>query len=208
MPNVRMYIDGFNIYHAIEALGRPKLKWINYWALAKGMLRPEETLTEVNFFTAILNWNAEKRRRHVNYIDALRASGVSIHEANFKKAQKHCRDHARYCSFHEEKQTDVAIAVKIVSDALSGNVDRVILLTADSDQIPTARFISALPNVGISLVYPPGRQSTARDLGNAIPDRTELTAGRLATCVLPRTVLDANGHAVAHMPAAYLNAPG
>lgn len=203
MPKARMYIDGFNLYHAIDELNHPKLKWLNHWLLAKSLLREGEELDEVHFFTAVLTWEREKQQRHVNYLKALRAVGVTVHEANFKKTTKRCRLYERNCKFHEEKQTDVAISVKIVADALSGAVDRVILLTADSDQIPTAKFIASLPNVSITLVYPPGRGKEARDLGNVIPDRTELTPGRLGTALLPNTVTDRTGKAVAFMPARY-----
>ena len=49
MSKVRIYIDGFNIYHAIDPIGDPKLKWLNYWTLSKGFLRNGELLDEVNF---------------------------------------------------------------------------------------------------------------------------------------------------------------
>jgi uncharacterized LabA/DUF88 family protein len=201
---VRVYIDAFNMYHAIDALGDHTLKWVNLRRLSEGFLRPGEVLTEVNFFTAVLNWNQEKQRRHRNYIAALEAVGVRIHEANFKAATRICPQFGHQCKFREEKQTDVAIAVKLVSDALSGEVDRAILVTADSDQIPAARLVKSLPGVTLSLVFPPNRASHARELGAIIPDRRELTEGRLRNCPLPRTVFDSNGKPVAHMPALYL----
>jgi uncharacterized LabA/DUF88 family protein len=201
---VRVYVDAFNMYHAIDALGDHTLKWINMWQLAESFLRDGERLDEVNFFTAVLNWNHEKQRRHRNYLSALRAMNVAIHEANFKTAFRICPDSGNRCKFREEKQTDVAIAVRLVADALSGKVDRVILVTADSDQIPAARFVQSLANVDISLVFPPNRGKQARELGSIIPDRREITEGRLRSCLLPRTVVDAQGKAVAHMPSFYL----
>jgi uncharacterized LabA/DUF88 family protein len=204
---VRVYIDGFNVYHAIGEMENPSLKWLNHWKLAESLLRPQEVLDEVHFFTAVLTWNADKQKRHVNYIKALKAVGVTVHQANFKKSRKHCREFDRYCNFHEEKQTDVAIAVKLVADALSGDVSRQILMTADSDQIPAAKLVSGLPDVKLSLVFPPGRAKEARDLGNIITDRIELTAGRLGTAQLPRTVHDAQGKAVAFRPAIYDQLP-
>jgi uncharacterized LabA/DUF88 family protein len=207
MTKVRVYIDGFNLYHAIATLQKPALKWLNHHVLAQSLLRTGETLDEVNFFTAVLTWNAEKQRRHMNYIEALTAYGVVVHQTNFKKAQKYCKDEERYCRFYEEKQTDVAIAVKMVSDALAGACDRAILVTADSDQIPTARFLKGLPGFKLTLIFPPGRGGEARDLGNVVSDRKELTPGLLGTCLLPRTVKDGAGRTVATMPAIYSNPP-
>ncbi|MCA3724089.1 NYN domain-containing protein [Phenylobacterium sp.] len=205
MSRVRVYIDGFNVYHAISDLGESKLKWLNHYELAVTFLRQGEVLEEVNFFTAVLFWDAEKQRRHVNYLNALRASSVNVHEANFKKSKKYCRKHDRYCKFHEEKQTDVAISVKIMSDVMSGNVDRVILVTADSDQIPTAKTVVDHPNVTMTVVFPPGRKKAARDLGSIVDskNRLELTAGRLRACTLPRTVYHPDGTTAATMPALY-----
>ena len=53
MPVVRVYIDGFNLYHAIEKTERIELKWLNLWNLSRGLLRPGEDLDEVHFFTAV-----------------------------------------------------------------------------------------------------------------------------------------------------------
>lgn len=207
MRRVRVYIDGFNVYHAIDALQKPHLKRLNQYLLATRLLREGEILDEVNFFTAVLSWNAEKQRRHRNYLNALCAVGVKVHEANFKKASKYCKDQNRYCKFFEEKQTDVAIAVKLVSDALQGTFDRAILITADSDQIPTARYLQGIAGISLSLVFPPGRGGEARDLGNIIPDRKELSPGLLGTCLLPRSVVDETGRTIATMPLLYGGQP-
>jgi hypothetical protein len=50
---VRVYIDAFNMYHAIVALGDHKLKWLNLWKLSESFLRVGESLVEVNFFPII-----------------------------------------------------------------------------------------------------------------------------------------------------------
>ena len=98
---------------------------------------------------------------------------------------------------------DVNIAIRMVEDALNGKVQRMVLVTADSDQVPTAKLITGIEGVSLSLIFPPGRGGEARDLGKQIPDRKELSIGQLLTCQLPRTVCDAAGKAVAHMPAQY-----
>ena len=207
MKRVRVYIDGFNIYHAIDALKRPQLKWLNHRVLAELFLRNGERLDEVHFFTAVLRWDHEKQKRHVNYLAALRAVEVRVHESRFTKVDRKCRTFGNTCAFHEEKQTDVGIAVKMVADALLGKVDRLILLTADSDQVPTAKFINTLPGIALTLIYPPNRGTLARHLGKEIQDRRELTAGRLETCVFPRTVKDGKGKSVAFRPALYEAGP-
>jgi hypothetical protein len=113
---VGVYIDGFNLYHAIVDLNVSKLKWLNMDALARTFLGEDDELVHVTFFTAVLTWEMEKQQRHKNYIVAQKASGVRVIESNFKKVTKHCRTMDRYCKRHEEKQTDVAFAMAAYSD--------------------------------------------------------------------------------------------
>ena len=167
-------------------------------------MRDGEILTEVNFFTAVLTWNKEKQRRHVNFLRACRAVGVRVHEANFKQTNKSCVTYERQCKFFEEKQTDVAIAVTMVSDAIATRFDRAILITADSDQVPTVRFIAKLPEVQLTLIFPPGRKTMARELGAIVRDQSELSLGHLLTCQHARNVCGPTGKVVASMPALYL----
>ena len=202
MTIVRVYIDGFNVYHAIESQRDPRLKWLNYWRLAESLLRDGEALDAVHFFTAVWRFETAKQKRHQNFIAALDAVGVTVHEGEFSKPKRWCERHARYCSFREEKQTDVGIAIKMLSDAFDGREQRMILVTADSDQIPTARALSAMDHVSLTLAFPPGRAGEARELGQLIPDRLELKPQRLLPHQLPRTV-ERNGRVVATMPALY-----
>lgn len=202
MTIVRVYIDGFNVYHAIESQGDPRLKWLNYWQLATTLLRDGETLDSVNFFTAVWRFETAKQKRHENFIAALDAVGVDVHQGEFSKPKRWCARHERYCHFREEKQTDVGLAVRMLSDAFDGQVQRMILVTADSDQIPTARALNAMEHVSLTLAFPPGRAGEARELGSLIPDRFELKPQRLLPHQLPRTV-ERGGKVVATMPALY-----
>ena len=203
MSNVRVYIDGFNMYHAIEKTGRIELKWLNLQNLSRDLLRNGEELDEVHFFTAVWPYEAKKQKRHENFIAAQEAYGVKVHRGKFSKPQRWCERHERRCPFREEKQTDVGIGVKMLTDAFELKADRMILVTADSDQIPTAKAINALEAVSLTLAFPPGRSKEARELGKLIPDRFELSVERLVNFKLPRTVTR-DGVTVARMPALYL----
>ena len=203
MNKVRVYIDGFNLYHAIDKIDNYKLKWINIWKLCESFLMTGECLDRVYFFTAVWPYDHEKQLRHRNYIAALKATNVTIVEGKFKKSNRVCYTQSRSCAFREEKQTDVAIGIQMVRDAISGEVHRQILITADSDQIPTAKMLAEIGSVATTLFFPPGRAHDARHLGDHFVDRKEITPGRLLTCELPRSVRDLNGKVVATMPAIY-----
>jgi uncharacterized LabA/DUF88 family protein len=204
MSRVALYVDGFNLYHSIDALNRPDLKWLSLKALAVSYLQKQDTLVSVTCFTAVMKWNPGKALRHREYLAALRATGVEVIEAKFQKNSKYCNAYDRFCEFYEEKQTDVAFAVRVLSDAQTGIADRLLLLTADSDQIPLVRQVrETCPLVSIEIVAPPGRMRHARELCAAASRFAELTPGRLGTCVFPRNVPNEAGHVVARCPASY-----
>jgi len=204
MAKTACYIDGFNLYHAIDALGIQHLKWLNLWALAETFLRPEDSLARVVYFSALMMWEPGKVRRHKEYIAALQSVGVEPVLSKFLKSKKHCHAFDRYCSFTEEKQTDVAFSARIVCDVLTSDVERIVLVTADSDQVPTVAMIRGLkPQVHILVAPPPGRKQNAKELAHLAHDSREITHGRLDRCLFPRNVKDARGRIVARCPSKY-----
>ena len=78
LRRVAVYVDGFNLYHAISDLNDPKLKWLNLTALSKSLLKPNETLVKCHYFTSIVDWNPKKESHHHTYVAALLANGVTI----------------------------------------------------------------------------------------------------------------------------------
>jgi uncharacterized LabA/DUF88 family protein len=111
---------------------------------------------------------------------------------------------SRYCDRYEEKQTDVAFAINVFNDAMTGQFDRAVLVTADSDQIPLVHAIRrSFPEKRITLAAPPARGGEARELGSVVHDRTPISVERLRGCPLPRDVHDATGRKVATKPALY-----
>jgi uncharacterized LabA/DUF88 family protein len=201
---LNVYIDGFNLYHAIDAIGDHSLKWLSLRSLAFSFVKPHEVLNHVRYFTAVLTWEKEKQQRHKNYIRAQKAIGVDVVESNFRKVARHCRAMNRYCDRHEEKQTDVAIAVSVLLDVVNDDFHRAVLVTADSDQIPLVKAIREhFPSKRITLAAPPNRGGEARELGAIVHDRTPITEGRIRSCALPRNVLNDKGRVVATRPALY-----
>ena len=49
---VSVYIDGFNLYHALDDLGESHLKWLDLWALSQTLVRKNEAVTTVKYFSA------------------------------------------------------------------------------------------------------------------------------------------------------------
>ena len=194
------YIDGFNLYHAIDDLNRPHLKWVDLWALSQSVVRPSETLVSVHYFSAYATWMPARHRRHITYVNALKARGVSVHLANFKVKWQKCNNCGATWKSREEKETDVSIAAHLITDALLDRFDRAILITADSDIRAAVAMVAAeAPAKHVFVAAPPGRFSHARDL----KPRLEIKPGRVGRCLLPEQVLDDAGTVVATRPPSY-----
>jgi len=193
MRRVIVYIDGFNLYHAIDELKRPWLKWLDLRAVSEGLLRKDETLSAVKYFSAFATWLPAQFARHRDYVDVLVARGVIVHMAQFKEKPRKCRSCGARWIGHEEKETDVQIAVHMIADALKGEADRLIVISADTDLSPAIRMIAAsAPVCEVFVAAPPGRFGRCR----ALAPRLELTPGRLARCLLPESVQLGRGRKV------------
>lgn len=185
MRRVIVYIDGFNLYHAIDDLGRPHLKWLDLRALAESLLRSGEQVKLVRYFSAYATWMPDRYARHRDYVAALTSCGVEANMASFKKKPRKCFSCGTTWTGHEEKETDVCIAVTMVADALTGEADRLILISADTDLAPPIRTIAQLaPHCEVFVATPPKRFKNCQSLKPAL----ELTPGRLAKCLLPEQV--------------------
>jgi uncharacterized LabA/DUF88 family protein len=137
--------------------------------------------------------------RHRDYVDANVARGVIAHMAQFKEKPRKCRSCGARWIAHEEKETDVQIAVHMVADALKGEADRLIVVSADTDLSPAVRMIAASASEReVFVASPPGRFARSRGL----KPRLELTAGRLGKCLLPETI-QVSGTKIVKRPASY-----
>lgn len=204
MSTVYCYIDGFNLYHAIAALQIPRYKWLDLRALASTYCGPDDSLARVMYFSALMKWAPQKQRRHKEYIRALVTRGVEPVLSKFQRSNKHCQVRDRYCDFWEEKQTDVGIAARMIGDVASDRPDKVILISADSDQVPAIATMRAMdPHLEVLVLCPPGRGGHARELRQVAHEFREIAAGALPRCILPRNVRDGRGTVVARAPAEY-----
>lgn len=166
---VSFLVDGFNLYHSLALAGgeRPGFKWLDVEGLCRSMLpdiHPAARLGPVTFFTAAPN-HIEVRSpgavvRHREYVSVLRACGVTVELGRFKSRVRRClRCDGIFESF-EEKETDVAIAVRMFSLLWRRECDAVMLVTADGDMAPALREArSQFPSVPILCGFPFGRGS-------------------------------------------------
>lgn len=165
MARISCYIDGFNVYHAIDDENRAErgakshMKWLNLFSLMKEFTDPAVHVVEtVNFFTAYPTWNPQKTERHKNYSAALKHAGATIIEGRFKTKTCFCKNCRTSYGGREEKESDVNIAMHLINDAHLNAFDEAFLVTNDSDLLGPVRLIrNNFDNKKIKVIAPPFR---------------------------------------------------
>lgn len=202
MRKVIGFIDGFNLYHALMKednqglFPHAKYRWLNYRKLIEQYLETDDELKVVYYFTAVYPDNPGRKQRHNDFIRVQMDLGVKVIRGRFRPVQRLCKLCNRLYPAHEEKRTDVNIAVNMVKLAYEDAFDKAILISADSDLVPALEIIKqARPLVRCIVVLPIGGKGIA--LSNAASHALEMKEKHLRNCVLPDPYVTKNGTAIA-----------
>lgn len=151
-------VDGFNVYHSLvdasKAVGfknETGTKWLDLYGLCKSYLPlfgSDATLAGVFYFSAYAQ-HLEKSKpgvvaRHKHYGHVLEQTGVVCEMGRFKRKLVKCRICKKEFERHEEKETDVAVSVKVLELFANDVADRVVLVTGDTDVAPAVRLAKKL----------------------------------------------------------------
>jgi hypothetical protein len=154
-----MYVDGFNLYHALDELDRDYLKWLDLKQLAKVIAPRSEVVRRVVWCTAFRPGGRAKLARHQAYYDALKARGVTCMTGHFVTYADGCNACGHTWPVSTEKQSDVNLALSVLDDAHEDRFDVCYLVTTDGDHAATARFLKErFPQKKLVIVAPPGRR--------------------------------------------------
>lgn len=168
MPNrVCFLVDGFNVYHSVceaqRTIKGASMKWLDMRGLCESYLSSignGATLQKVFYFSAFMDWIPDKAARHQTYVAALRTTGVEVQLHRFKEKEVWCKTCKQTHVHHEEKETDVAIAVKLMELLSVDACDTVVLVTGDTDLAPAIRTAKTLwTSKRIWTVFPFGRHN-------------------------------------------------
>lgn len=98
--------------------------------------------------------------RHLTFIDCLKDTGVIVELARFKEKEVWCDNCQKYQIRHEEKETDVALAVKLLELFYQDKCDTAILMTGDTDIAPAVRFVKRYyPKKTVGFLFPYRRKN-------------------------------------------------
>lgn len=194
---VRAYVDGFNLYFG-GLRDHPGRRWLNVQAMVETFVRTGQVLDRVDYFTAGVRGNEQGRLRQLAYLRALEAHTnlVTVHKGRHQEKKTTCNvcqtRHRRF----EEKETDVDLAVHLVSDAARQEFDVALLVSGDSDFVPAVRAARALhPSAAYIGLFPPNRGATRR-LINVLDGVLHIDTTTLASSQLPDPVIPATGNAI------------
>jgi len=199
-----IYVDGFNLYHAIRDLGQSHLKWVNLWQLGQIIIpQQSQRLVGAVLCTAVPVGRSDKGQRHHWFIDAQRAYGVEVVRGHFIGEPLECRACRETRVKDTEKEGDINVALHIMRDAVLDKADHFYLLSADSDQAATVRmFRTMFPAKVITAVVPPGREPSTHLAQTVNGGTIQLSELHLERSVMPQVVL-VEGHTAVRRPHQY-----
>lgn len=226
---VSFLVDGFNLYHSIRAAERVTdlrpLRWLDLRALCANLVSsgfgPGSSLEGVYYFSALAHHlqRPDVVRRHRALLEALEDTGVHISFARFRK--KTTQASLSRCRFFlpgkrwrlrlqfskvmvavkgfEEKETDVAIAVKMLELAHSGRTDCLVLMSGDTDLCPAVDAVRRMfPSVGLRVAFPYHRYN--KDLDQRADGRFRISPRLLASNQFPDPYVLRAGRVVSKPP--------
>lgn len=160
---VSFFIDGFNVYHSLR--DNPnfahlrKYRWLNYRRLCEFFLNGGK-IKDLFYFTAYATWKPQGLIRHQAFVRALELHNVTPVFGKFKEKNRFCNNCRRKFNSHEEKQTDVNIAIRLFEEALKDSYDVAVVASGDSDLVPAIRAIKrSFPHKIIKVLIPIGRRA-------------------------------------------------
>lgn len=180
MPNRATFlIDGFNLYHSVVAASKDlkgaPTKWLDIRAMCCSYLPAwgkDYALEEIYYFSALAKHREVEEpgvvAKHERFIQCLEATGIKKELSDFKPKFIPCKTCGAQTERHEEKETDVAIAIKMFELFHSGLCDTVVIMSGDTDLAPAVRTCQRIfPANKIIFLFPYKRMN--RELKKLCP---------------------------------------
>ncbi len=168
-----IYIDGFNLYFRLLEK-RPALKWLNVKALAEKLLKPDNKVIGIKYYTARVSGRIDPKApaRQQLYLDALRTlPEITVYMGTFLLSEKFA-GLAKPPDFRpritlpqpwpdvvkiikvEEKGSDVNLACHLLLDAFQNSFDVAAVLSNDSDLVEPLRIVTQVIGKPVGLLSP------------------------------------------------------
>ncbi len=173
MCRVDFLVDGFNVFHSLKRASQDigsgaSTRWLDLHGLLASYLPlfgREARLGTIFYFSALAHYLSPSKpgvvQRHLLYIDALKSTGVQPVMGRFKEVNPvKCRTCGSKVRRREEKESDVAIGVKLLERCVRNEAEIVVLVTGDTDLVPAVRTALALfPRMQVNCIFPYRRKN-------------------------------------------------
>jgi uncharacterized LabA/DUF88 family protein len=169
---------------------------LDYPKLASNITKKIENsiLVETKYFTSKIKSPEPKRIRQNNYIELLEIrKNIKIFYGNYNEVEFKCSGCQRPNFIQNEKQTDVNIAVEMLSDAYQNKFDVAVIMSGDSDLVPPIKAIRRLfPEKHILACFPPKR--TSKEIKSVTNGQIHIHESDLKNSQLPNEVVRNDGY--------------
>ena len=213
---VVVFVDGFNLYHAIDELNwnpqtkqltntKHHLKWLDICSLSKALIHPtKDILVHAYYFSAYAGWiSQDAQSRHRNYVAALRNTGITPIMGKFKMKPRKRPSCKHTWPGHEEKESDVNIALQLLQMAHENTFDKAIIFSADTDLAPAIRMVrNKYPLKEVYIAIPERRLKNATSLVNAGNGKLRVTESHIERNLFPEHIHCGDGKVI-NRPAKY-----
>ena len=170
---VTFLVDGFNLYHSVRqasddlGLAGKQTRWLDISSLCKSYLATVRRsvgsgyaqLEDIFYFSAYASHRERiapnSVARHKSFVQCLKSTGVVVSLGMFKEKTRTCSNCGHTSIGYEEKETDVAIAVKLLELLFLDSCDTIVLVTGDTDLAPPVRTAKTLfPHKDLIFAFP------------------------------------------------------
>jgi uncharacterized LabA/DUF88 family protein len=167
--NISFVVDGLNLYHSlreVEKVSKAKVRWLDLRSLCVSYLHAVRSaigqrveLVRIDYFSALANHLTARDPRAVDgqtaYLAALENSGVNVTLSRFKQKDVICPKCGNRFTRFEEKETDVAIGMRLMETAARGECEVVVLVSGDTDMLPAIKAAKRLsPSLVMGVAFP------------------------------------------------------
>jgi len=207
-PKASVYVDGFNLYNRLLK-GYPEHKWLDLEALCDRVLSDYDVVA-VNYFTAVIKTlpgaDTDSPQRQQAYMRALQAqTRTAVFLGKFRIDRRRMPVHPtewepdgspRVVTVKktEEKGSDVALASRLLIDAMKDSADIFVVITNDSDLVMPMRLVQEELGRQGGLLSPLQPKRASNELKQTQPLwHRQITVADIAACQFPDEIPDAHG---------------
>ena len=200
---VNVHVDGFNLYFG-SLRHQPSLKWLNPAALASYLLRSDDSVHRVRYFTARIDARGDPQapQRQQTFLRALATlPNLSIDYGQFKTRPKLQRlaDPPRggpsrvRVLVTEEKGSDVNLATYLLWDAFRGDGSASLVISGDTDLIRPVEIVTKEIRRSVGVINGTLDSPPASELLRVASWVKRVRVGALRASQFPDTMVDSAG---------------